>query len=738
MLTGRSRQSATSRHLAASLALLAVFAWAQIASAASTPLVGLSLEEAAAVLEQDGLRIFYSTDLVKPTMRVRKEPVSTNLAGALGEILAPFGLRTQAGPNGSVLIVPDPAQQQLAADALAAIRNSDATDPMPPAPTRPPIEEIIVAASRYELNQTHGTSTAAFNGTDIEYLPDLGEDALRAVARLPGFASNGVSARSNIRGGEVSETLVRFDGLRLYEPFHLKDFQSIFSAVDPRVINTMNVYTGGFPAVFGDRMSGVIDVDSISAPENLYHEVGVSLFNTSVLSSGRFAEGRAEWVASIRRSNLDLLYDAFSRQPERPRYSDVFLKLGFEINDRLKLTGNVIQSRDNISLSDDIDREERAQAKHSDSYYWLGLEHSLANELTGRTVLASSQLDNTRRGITAKHGISTGSMRDIRAFSIETIQSDWTKIVNDDFMMQFGGNFSSVQGHYDYSDSVVFDMLFDFEGAEQETARNRMISANPKGKQYSLYGAMRFSLTDKLAADLGLRWDKQTLEPTSHGELGPRIGIRYEISERTQLRASLGRFYQSQGINELEIADGDARFYRPQRSDHFVVGVQHYFLNGNGLRIEAYRKNMTALRPRYENLLNSLILLPELKPDRVRIAPDDARATGVEIMYDGEAGDKINWRVAYSWARVRDRFGQIKGSTELGPNPCRCRAIQLGHRKVERWRGARLPLRLADDDGSTRRQRAHPAGISGRSQQQDTRLLRLDGFSRDTKARISA
>ena len=45
------------------------------------------------------------------------------------------------------------------------------------------------------------------------------------------MAGADISARASIRGGEPEETLVRFDGLRLYNPFHLKDFQSVFSSV---------------------------------------------------------------------------------------------------------------------------------------------------------------------------------------------------------------------------------------------------------------------------------------------------------------------------------------------------------------------------------------------------------------------------------------------------------------------------------------------------------------------------
>src|SRR6185295_5514746 len=66
---------------------------------------------------------------------------------------------------------------------------------------RAPLAEVVVAAGRYELTRSISGFRNSLSSTDIESLPDLGDDALRAVARLPGTASNGLTARTNVRGG---------------------------------------------------------------------------------------------------------------------------------------------------------------------------------------------------------------------------------------------------------------------------------------------------------------------------------------------------------------------------------------------------------------------------------------------------------------------------------------------------------------------------------------------------------
>ena len=126
--------------------------------------------------------------------------------------------------------------------------------------------------------------------------PNVGDDPLRTLARLPGVTATDLSAKFNVRGGATDETLVRFDGLRLMNPFHLKDFQSIFSAINPALIGAVDVYTGGFPVRFGDRMSGVIDIHPVRANDGAHHELAVSLYNASALATGRLDRGRTDWV----------------------------------------------------------------------------------------------------------------------------------------------------------------------------------------------------------------------------------------------------------------------------------------------------------------------------------------------------------------------------------------------------------------------------------------------------------
>ena len=270
---------------------------------------GQELEAVIEGLRQNGLPLLYSSGLVRSGMPIREEPSGTTPVARLGEVLQPYGLSIRAGPYGSILIVRAvvPAAPANAVTVAAQL---------------PVVPELIVTTSRYEMLREPVMPVATLANTDVENLPDLGDDPLRAVGRLPGAAMNGLSSKTNIRGGATDETLVTFDDLRLFNPFHLKDFQAIFSSIDPAVIEGLDIYTGAFPAFYGDRLSGVVDVHAFKPPADGYRALAVSLFNAAGLISGGWGDGQGTWLVSGRRGNLDIMLDLAHQDLGAPRYSD--------------------------------------------------------------------------------------------------------------------------------------------------------------------------------------------------------------------------------------------------------------------------------------------------------------------------------------------------------------------------------------------------------------------------------
>ncbi len=252
-----------------------------------------------------------------PGLTVVAEPVSNDPVTALREALAPHGLTLVDGPADSLLVT---RQQTLPTGGRPAVGGVGVNDV---APKMEELAEIIVTSSLYSLKY-NPTGSHTFLDRDLTtQLPDIGDDAVRSIQRLPGIANGGVSTRNHVRGGIENEQLFLFDGLRLYEPYHLKDFHALSTIVDQNAVSGIDFYSAGYQVRYGDRMSGVIDISMRQPEPDTVTELALSFFSTSALSMGRYGgDDNGDWLITGRRGNLDLVADAVN-----PDYGSPDLKI---------------------------------------------------------------------------------------------------------------------------------------------------------------------------------------------------------------------------------------------------------------------------------------------------------------------------------------------------------------------------------------------------------------------------
>jgi len=174
------------------------------------------------------------------------------------------------------------------------------------------------------------------------------------------------------------------------------------------------------------------------------------------------------------------------------------------------------------------------------------------------------------------------------------------------------------------------------------------------GSSYGAYVADRFNVVDPLIAEVGVRWDRQTA--TGEDQVSPRVNLVYLLSGDTTLRAAWGYFHQSQRLDELQVGDGVTELAPAQRAEHRLVALEQQLPRGLGLRLELYHKLYTDVRPRYENLLSPIEILPEIEADRILIAPERAEARGVEVTLRRAGGRRWSWWVSYAYSTAEDEL----------------------------------------------------------------------------------
>ena len=249
-----------------------------------------------------------------------------------------------------------------------------------------------------------------------------------------------------------------------------------------------------------------------------------------------------------------------------PSFTDAYARVGYQLNESLALTASALRFDDDLELND-TDFEETAVAVYRDAYYWLRLDYEPGPDLHGRLLIARTDLDSDRTGSVDQPGIASGELTDHRRFAVDSLQTDWSMARSDSLAFAFGVEWRRMDGSYDYTDQADFDVLFLTPGAPTEPTRDRSLSASPSGEQFAVYASVRAELYAGLVADLGLRWDRETLSDAGDDGLSPRASVLWPLGERTHVRAAWGRYLQAQAINELQVSDGVTVFLPPQRAD---------------------------------------------------------------------------------------------------------------------------------------------------------------------------
>ena len=625
------------------------------AATLATAILGIAANAAASelgrrvvdVLEDfrdQGNSIAYSEELVPPTMRVVVEPASTAALPKILEILEPHNLTLDA-VEGVFVVIPIERPKAQSSDAKAS------------ATTKESLENITVSASRYEVDRDATSSSFAIARQAIDDMPDFGSDPIRISQRLPGVAASGASARAHFRGGELNEIGIILNGHRLFDPFHVRDYQSIFSTIDARAIDGVEIYTGGFPVQFGDRMSGVVVLESLDPDSPRHTEIGLSVFNTSFLTSSR--SGDLQWLFSARRGNLDQVIDKKFGQPS---YYDVFSQLEVGLGRNSVLSGNILYADDVVSIVLETDPEELEEVSSTTRSLqtWLQLRTDWSNELQSLTALSYTEYDNHRLGSTNDPEKVVAMVDDDREVVEIGVRQDWTFQPRESHRLQWGYGVSNGDAVFSYNGQAEYNGLSALF-QDQPPSAARSVNAAPDGSRYFAYVADRWRFSPATVLEFGLRWDDQTYSSqNSDSQLSPRIGLLKRWSEKLDVRLSWGRYHQAQGIHELQVEDGVTDYWPAQRADQYIASLQYRFSGGTALRVEAFHKRMQKVRPRFENLFDPLALIPELQADRVQLEPSRASASGIEVSVSGSQGE-LDWWSSYTLSRVRDK---IDGRTE--------------------------------------------------------------------------
>ena len=521
------------------------------------------------------------------------------------------------------------------------------------------LAEIIVTPGRFGVM---GDATVRQQQTltreDLETVPQVGEDVFRVLRTLPGVAMADISTRLHVRGGSDKELLTLLDGMELYEPYHLRDFDGVFGIIDVQSIGGIELMAGGFGAEYGDKLTGVFSMRSRDPPvSGVRTTLGLSVSNASILTRGSFSEGRGQWIFQARRGYLDLLLALTDNDvPDEeisPRYFDVFGKVQYQLGANHRLSAHVLYAGDDLTF---VDPEARIESSWSSAYGWLTWEAAF-NRISLTTMAFGGRLDRARDGSIDNAGALLGPnflfVDDRRTLRFGGVKQDVRVDLGKHLLLKLGGEAKQLEADYDYFNASRQIHVLP-TGIVVNVHDTVDVELNPSGSEMAGYFAARVSPIDPLTAEIGLRYDR--ISHTGDADLAPRVLAALQLNDATVLRASWGRYYQSHGVHELEVGDGEEQFFSTDRAVLLAVGVEHRLPGDLSVRLELYRRSIDDQRPRFVNADREIVPFPEAGGDRIRIDPGKGRAQGIEILASFEGGGAWRWSASYVLSEAKDRL----------------------------------------------------------------------------------
>lgn len=546
-----------------------------------------------------------------------------------------------------------------------------------------------------------------------------GPDLFRSLQLLPGIsAADDLSAGLQIRGSDTEESLIILDGITLYRVDH---FYGVFSAINPGVIETVNLYKNAFPAEYGGRTAGVLDMNVRRKPaSNPRGAAEVNLLNSSARLEAPLAD-EVQLLLAGRMSNGDISDDQLFGLVNQERIRNT------EEQDRLStLSRSALLSRSpdfrfhdlNASLQWRPDEKNSADLNlfHSFDRYQNFIENNFTN------ILRRVQVDNREiynetvrwrnTGISLRGQrqwnprwstrltLSRSSYENVNLLnaSLERIflrRRDTTSVSNRN-ENGIGSYDLHLANHWQLNDKQ--SLRFGYQALWQEVDLRLGVDGRPlfgarqRAWTHALYAEWDGALAPSWGLRLGLRGNyygkTQSFYPS------PRLQLRYTPVERLWLRASWSRYYQF-----LREIDYENRFGASQpffvlankaalpvaTSSHLAGGVQ-YLGNGFGLEIEYFRKNTGGL-------LEYALLRTGFEPEQEAPARQleyvvfrgEGFIHGMDVLLRKTSGNYTGW-IAYTLSKSTNRFDQILNGSSFPASNDRRHQLQIANQyRSGRW-----------------------------------------------------
>lgn len=490
-------------------------------------------------------------------------------------------------------------------------------------------------------------------------------DVLRAVLTLPGVTSVGeASTGYNVRGGSVDQNLILFNDATIFNPSHLFGF---FSAFNPSIVNSVELYKSSIPEKYGGRISSVLDV---SVQEGNKKKVGgaggIGPLTSHLMLESPIKKEKGSIIVGYRTTYSDWILKNLSDESfknSKASFYDLSLHLSQQINTKnfLYITGYL--SKDKFRLDKDT------LYQYQNNNVNIKWKHIFKNNFFS---VLTAGYDNYNYGIES-------SLKPLNAYTLKFgisqyyFKADFTKSIGNKHRFNFGynGNYLKLNpGNFQPSGSTSLVVPIT---VQQE-----------QGIENAIYFGDKIEVNSKLAVEAGLRVSSFTALGASrvytyvngaertvtniqdsvfykNGQpiktyWGPeiRLSARYTLNETTSIKVGFNTLRQyvhmlsnTTAISPTDIWKLSDTYVKPQLGNQVSFGFYKNFPKRDiETSVEVYYKwldNFIDYKSGAKLLLNEHI--------ETDILNSKGYAYGIELMVKKTIG-KLNGWLSYTYSRT--------------------------------------------------------------------------------------
>ena len=523
------------------------------------------------------------------------------------------------------------------------------------------MREFEVSGEKQEAQNQVRMGVTKLTPKQIERMPSIGGEADLAqyLQVVPGVIFTGdQGGQLYVRGGSPIMNKVMMDGMVLYNPFHSI---GLFSVFDNDIIRNADIYTAGFNAEHGGRVSSVMDITTRDGNKTRHSgKVGASTFAAKALLEGPIKKqtepgaGSSSYLLNFRHSYLDESSKVFYNYVDTAglpfAFTDLYGKVSFNgaNGSKFNLFGFNFNDAVNYQGVSDL------------SWKNWGVGSNFVLVPSGSAVLIDGVFSFSDYGISLIEAGLEPRTSDISSFNGGL---NFKLFMGED-EARYGVEILGFRTNFSFYNSV---------GTKYEQEQNTSEIAG--------YFSYRKKFGNVII-DPGLRLHYYA--SLSVANIEPRIGAKWNITDDLRFKVAAGRYSQNlvaansdrDVVNlfygflsapenlpkTVTLPNGDVRDVKDplQRANHYVAGVEYDLTNELTANFEVYFKDFRQVTNLNRNkLFNDT---PEFadQPDELKkdFIVETGKAYGADLQLKYER-DRLSVWTVYSYTYV-DRFDGVQ------------------------------------------------------------------------------